>query len=146
MAYVGALLQGARGTRLTASAITIQAAYRGMAARRELRRARTAARKIQVSSCFIVVLLVYCSSDALYMLLQNVTCFCWLLAYTEHIEEIVVQTCDNLEMHVKFGLLSNYTCVVSWAHYSCTHLSGITTHCCHTCRTAASACRYVQSN
>ena len=73
---MGALLQGARGTRLTASAITIQAAYRGMAARRELRRARTAARKIQVSGCFNVVLLVCCSPDALYMLLQHVTCFC----------------------------------------------------------------------
>ncbi|KAL3147636.1 hypothetical protein ABBQ38_014686 [Trebouxia sp. C0009 RCD-2024] len=44
-----AQLEGARGTRLTASAITIQAAYRGMAARRELRRARTAAAKIQAA-------------------------------------------------------------------------------------------------
>ena len=70
--FVGALLQGARGTRLTASAITIQAAYRGMAARRELRRARTAARKIQVSSCFLVVPLVCGSADALYMPLQYV--------------------------------------------------------------------------
>lgn len=48
---LGLLLQGARGTRLTASAVTIQAAYRGMAARRELRRARAAASKIQVSTC-----------------------------------------------------------------------------------------------
>ena len=43
------LLQGARGTRLAASAVTIQAAFRGMAVRKELRRVRRAARRIQVT-------------------------------------------------------------------------------------------------
>jgi len=43
------LLQGARGTRLSASAVTIQAAFRGMAIRKELRRVRAAARRIQVT-------------------------------------------------------------------------------------------------
>jgi myosin-5 len=41
--------QGARGKRLTLSAIVIQAVYRGMAARKELRKARTAATTIQRS-------------------------------------------------------------------------------------------------
>lgn len=50
-------LQGARGTRLSASAVTIQAAFRGMAARKELRRAREAAQKIQVSAaCWLLLL------------------------------------------------------------------------------------------
>ena len=44
------IVKGARGTRLAASAVTIQAAYRGMAVRRELRRIRAAASKIQVLS------------------------------------------------------------------------------------------------
>ena len=41
-------MQGARGTRLAASAVTIQAAYRGMAVRKEMRRIRAAASRIQV--------------------------------------------------------------------------------------------------
>eukprot|EP00884_Botryococcus_braunii_P001103 jgi/Botrbrau1/10994/Bobra.0234s0017.1 len=42
-----AQLEGARGKRLTMSAIVIQAAYRGMAARKELRQGRSAATVIQ---------------------------------------------------------------------------------------------------
>ncbi|DBB00655.1 hypothetical protein WJX82_006589 [Trebouxia sp. C0006] len=44
-----AQLEGARGTRLSASAVTIQAAFRGMAIRKELRRVRAAARRIQAA-------------------------------------------------------------------------------------------------
>ena len=43
-----ACVQGARGHHLTASAIIIQAAFRGLAARRELKRGRRAASRIQV--------------------------------------------------------------------------------------------------
>lgn len=41
-------LQGARGRRLTAAALKIQAAWRGMEARQQLRRARAATTLIQV--------------------------------------------------------------------------------------------------
>ena len=45
-----AALEGARGRRLSAHALKIQAAWRGLAARQHLRRARAAAVAIQVRS------------------------------------------------------------------------------------------------
>ena len=51
----GACVQGARGRHLTASAIIIQAAFRGLAARRELKRGRRAATQIQVPSTVAIL-------------------------------------------------------------------------------------------
>ena len=59
-----ACVQGARGHHLTASAIIIQAAFRGLAARRELKRGRRAASRIQVPNT-ATILAIACRDTVL---------------------------------------------------------------------------------